>query len=158
MLEFGVDPGHLHGVDLLVERVSAARERLPHLPLVCASGARLPYSAGTFDVVLQFTVFSSILDRSLCYTVARELLRVLSPGGCILWYDFWINPVNRQTRGISPAEIRKYFPSSRISFKRITLAPPIARRIVPLSWSSATFLEKLSFLNTHYLAAIRPMS
>ena len=158
MLELGANPGHLHGADLLVERVASARVRLPHSPLTCASGARLPYPEDTFDIILQFTVFSSILNRTLCYTVARELLRVLRPGGCILWYDFWINPVNKQTRGISPAEIKEYFSSSRIEFKRITLAPPIARRMVPLSWPAAVLLEKMKIFNTHYLAAIRPIS
>jgi ubiquinone/menaquinone biosynthesis C-methylase UbiE len=156
LLGYEADPRRLNGTDLLAERVALAHERLPHLPVSCSSGTHLPYPDHSFDLVLQFTVFSSILDRGICYTVANEILRVLRPGGALLWYDFWINPVNKQTRGIRPNEIRAYFPACRISFERITLAPPIARRLAPRSWIGALFLEKLRIFNTHYLAAIRP--
>ena len=155
-LGYGAEPRRLHGVDLLAERVAAAHDRLPHLAVSCSSGAALPYADHSFDLVLQFTLFSSILDRAIGYTVASEMIRVLRPGGAILWYDFWINPVNKQTRGIRPNEIRKLFPRSRYTFQRITLAPPLARRLVPLSWPGTTILENLRFLNTHYLAIIRP--
>jgi SAM-dependent methyltransferase len=157
MLSYGSDPRRLHGTDLLVERVAAAHERLPHLPITCASGARLPYPDRSFDLVLQFTVFSSILDRAICYTVAEDMVRVLKPGGAIVWYDFWLNPLNKQTRGVRPREIREYFPGCRFTFDRITLAPPLARRLAPLSWSGARLLEKLRLFNTHYLAMIRPV-
>ncbi len=157
LLGYEATPSRLHGVDLLAERAAAAHARLPHLALSAASGARLPYADHSFDLVLQFTVFSSILDRTICYTVANELRRVVRPGGAILWYDFWINPVNRQTRGIGPREIQRYFPGCRFTFDRITLAPPLARRLVPISWTGALLLENLSFLNTHYLAIIRPI-
>jgi hypothetical protein len=83
--------------------------------------------------------------------------RVVRPGGAILWYDFWLNPVNRQTRGIRPSEIRSHFPRCRFSFERITLAPPLARRLVPLTWTGAQLVEKLRLFNTHYLAIIRPI-
>lgn len=156
-LGYGADPRRLHGVDLLAERVAAAHDRLPHLAINCASGAALPYADHSFDLVLQFTLFSSILDRAIGYTVASEMIRVLRPGGAILWYDFWINPLNKQTRGIRPDKIRDYYPGCRFSFDRITLAPPIARRLVPLSWFGASVLEKLKLLNTHYFAVIRPL-
>lgn len=157
LLNYGADPHRLHGIDLLPERLALAHERLPHLPVSCASGTALPYPDHSLDLLLQFTVFSSILDRALCYTVAREMLRVLRPGGAIIWYDFWINPVNKQTRGIKPQEIKEYFPGCRYTFDRITLAPPLARRLVPLTWTGALFLERCRFLNTHYLAIIRPI-
>jgi SAM-dependent methyltransferase len=157
LLGYEATPSRLHGIDLLAERVAEAQARLPHLALSAASGARLPYADRSFDLVLQFTVFSSILDRAICYTVANEIRRVVRPGGAILWYDFWINPTNKQTRGIGPGEIQSYFPGCRFTFDRITLAPPLARRLVPISWSGALLLENLRFLNTHYLAIIRPI-
>ena len=81
----------------------------------------------------------------------RVVLKVLRRHG----YDFWLNPTNPQTRGIRPKEIRRLFPNCRYEFHRITLAPPLARRIVPISWLLAATLEKLWVLNTHYLVAIR---
>jgi len=88
--------------------------------------------------------------------MALEMLRVLKPGGFVIWYDFWLNPTNKQTRGIKPAEIRQLFPRCKIQQKRVTLAPPIARRLVPFSWGLAYALESLKFLNSHYLALIQP--
>jgi len=53
-------------------------------------------------------------------------------------------------------EIKRLFPGCRYEFHKITLAPPIARRVVPISWIAALFLENLKIFNTHYLAVIRP--
>ncbi|HQF69865.1 MAG TPA: methyltransferase domain-containing protein, partial [Promineifilum sp.] len=149
--QLSVNPAYLLG-----ERVAVARRRLPHVAVTCADGRSLPYPDQSFDLVLQFTMFSSILDQGLCYTVANEMRRVLRPGGLLLWYDFWLNPTNRQTRGIRPREIRQYFPDSQYVFERITLAPPLTNHLVPFSWVAALSLERLGIFNTHYLAAIRP--
>ncbi len=156
-LSYGMEPGRLHGTDLLAERVADAHRLLPHVAVTVADGGRLPYPDGSFDAVLQFTVFSSILDAATCYTVASEMRRVLKPEGVIVWYDFWLNPINKQTRGIRPEEVRALFPDCRVSLDRITLAPPLARRLVPLTWSGALILEAARLLNTHYLAGIRPL-
>lgn len=153
-LRYGPCPERLHGVDLLPDRVQSAHRLLPHLPLACADGQNLPYPAGAFDLVLQYTVFSSILDEPIKARMAGEMLRVLKPGGLILWYDFWVNPTNPQTRGVRPAEIRRLFPDCRMQLERITLAPPIARKLAPISWLGCALLEKLKIFNTHYLAAI----
>jgi len=155
-LSYGAVPEALHGVDLLPNPLREAHAHLPHLPLTCADGRYLPYATGTFDLVLQYTVFSSVLDDVIKAKLAREMLRVLrDPEGMILWYDFWLNPTNPQTQGIRPAEIHHLFPDCQFEFHRITLAPPLARRLAPVSWSVCHLLEKLRVFNTHYLVAIR---
>ena len=154
-LSFGADPQHLHGVDLLDWRVAEAKALGPHLSLVRADGQDLPYADGYFDLVLQYTVFTSILDDNVKHNIAQEMRRVLRPNGLILWYDFWLNPTNRQAKGIRPSEIRTLFPDCRCGFRRITLAPPIARLLAPHSWLACHLLERLRLLNTHYLVAIR---
>lgn len=155
-LSAGADADQIHGTDLLLERLGVARTRLPPLPLTCSDARRLPYASGCFDVVLQYTVFSSILDDVIKGQIAREMRRVLRPGGLIVWYDFWINPTNPQTKGIRPDEVQRLFSGCHCTFRRITLAPPITRRLVGISWIACAALEKLGLLNTHYLAAIRP--
>ncbi|MFH2103082.1 MAG: class I SAM-dependent methyltransferase [Chloroflexota bacterium] len=154
-LGFGADPGYLHGCDLLADSLHSALQRFPVLPLACADGQDLPYPAGAFDLVLQYTVFTSLLDPAIKKKLAREILRVLKPGGMILWYDFCWNPTNPQTRGIRPAEIRELFPGCRYEFQRITLAPPVTRLLVPLSWGLCLLLERIKLFNSHYLVAIQ---
>lgn len=146
----------LHGVELLPDRLIMAGERFPGINLVAADGRHLPYPSGRFDLVMQSTVFSSILDETIKANIAVEMLRVLKPSGLVLWYDFWLNPTNPQTRGIRKAEIYSLFPNCLLTFRRITLAPPLTRKLVPMSWIAATILEKFIFLNTHYLVAIQP--
>lgn len=153
-LGYGASPRYLHGTDLLPDRIALAQDHLPLVSFSCADGQFLPYADSVFDLVLQYTVFSSILDASIKQGLAREMLRVLRPEGLILWYDFWLNPSNPQTKGIRPAEIRSLFPDSKFDFCRITLAPPISRRLVPISWLFSSFLERLALFNTHYLFAI----
>jgi SAM-dependent methyltransferase len=157
-INYGASLERLHGTDLLLNRVVDAQSHLSGLPLTCANGECLPYSADSFDIVMQFGVLTSIFDEKVKSNIAQEMLRVLrKEEGIILWYDFWLNPTNPQTRGIRPKEIRALFPGCRYTFRKITLAPPIARKIVPVSWIFASLLEKMSIFNSHYLALIRPL-
>ena len=117
---------------------------------------RLPWPAARFDVVSQFTVFTSILDPAVKRAVASEMLRVLKPGGVVLWYDFrYNNPRNPMVKGIEADEIRALFPDCRVDLERVTLAPPVARAVVPLSFIAALLLQKIPFLRTHYLGIIQ---
>lgn len=100
-------------------------------------------------------MFSSILDSDIRARAVSEMLRVLKPDGLIVWYDFWTNPTNKQTRGIRPTEIRKLFPGCTFRFQKITLAPPITRLLVPHFSALAYFLEALTIFNSHYLVIIR---
>ena len=156
LLAYGANPAQAFGVDLLHSRLQIAREQLPaRMPLVCADGQRLPYATHTFDMVLQFTALSSILDQAIRARVAAEMLRVLHPGGLVIWYDFWLNPANVHTQGIPLPAVRRYFPGCTIHARRITLAPPITRRLIGLSWGVCVLLEKLRIFNTHHLIVIQ---
>ena len=127
------------------------------MPQISASGTpALPWPDGTFDIVQQHTVFTSILDPVMKGRVCAEMLRVLKPSGAIIWYDFrFNNPANPNVRGIGIAEIRSLFPHCRVHVKRVTLAPPVARRLVPISWLASLVMEQLTIFNTHYLGVIR---
>jgi ubiquinone/menaquinone biosynthesis C-methylase UbiE len=156
-LTFRTPAACLYGLDLLPERVSYAHERFPTANILNGEAENLPYKDSAFDFVMQYTVFSSILSDSMKSQIASEMLRVLNKShGMIIWYDFWINPSNRQTRGVTPSEIRQLFPGCTFDFRKITLAPPLARRSVKISWILSEVLEKLTALNSHYLVAIKP--
>jgi ubiquinone/menaquinone biosynthesis C-methylase UbiE len=143
----------LAGIDLEPERAAA---RFPGADIRTGDASRLPWESGSFDVVLQSTVFSSILDPNMRRAVASEMLRVLAPAGAILWYDFFVNnPSNPHVGGVRRREIEALFPGCRVALRRATLAPPIARWIVPVSWKLAALLESLRVLDTHYFGVIR---
>ena len=153
-LSYGAHSEQLFGIDLLHERLRSASAQLAGSKFANADGQKLPFLPDEFDLLLQFTAFSSVLDQQVKQNMATEMLRVLKPDGAILWYDFWLNPTNRHTRGIRPAESRRLFPNGRLEFRRITLAPPLTRRLIHLSWILCQALEKITLFNTHYLALI----
>jgi len=156
LLEYGADPGSIFGIDLIASRLRLAHELLPTIDLINGDGQKLPFPTASFDLCLQFTAFSSILDNEIKQQMAKEMLRMLRPGGAILWYDFWLNPLNKQTRGVGLMEIRRLFPGCTYQVRKITLAPPIARILLPFSIKMATLLEKMKILNSHYLVLITP--
>jgi SAM-dependent methyltransferase len=156
LIRLGCDPARLFGNELLPERAAAARLRLPaSVALHEGDAMRMPLPDASFDLVLQYTVFSSILDDAFQAQLARRLWQWLRPGGAIVWYDFTVNnPRNADVRGVPLARVRALFPQARVDARRITLAPPIARLVVGLHPGACTLFNSLPLLRTHRLAWI----
>lgn len=157
LLALGAEAADLHGVDLLEDRVEAARRRLPACRIEVGDARALPYEDASFDLVLGFTLLSSVVDAEARRAVASEMLRVLKPGGLIVLYDFRLNPTNRHVRPLKPEALTLLFARCRIQVWSVTLAPPVVRALVrlPGGWLACSALEMLPFLRTHFLAAIR---
>jgi SAM-dependent methyltransferase len=153
---FGARPADLAGIELQERRAVEARARFPKADIRVGDAAELPWVDGSFDVVFQSTVMTSVLSDEVRAGIAAEMLRVLKPGGAVLWLDFrYDNPRNPNVRGIGRAELGRLFPDCSRRVRRIVLAPPLARRIAPWSIRLARLLEMTTILNTHYLAVIR---
>lgn len=156
LLEYGADPELLTGIDLLDENIQKAGRLSPHLRVICGSASRLPFPDSSFDLVLQFTLFTSILNDEVKRAISAEMARVLAPGGRILWYDFsFNNPRNPDVRGIGKREIRALFPGLEIKTKRVTLAPPLGRIVAPFSIVLYYLLSRVRPLCTHLLCLLR---
>lgn len=156
LLRWGADPARVHGCDLLPERVASARRRLSQpATLSVADGGALPYPAARFDLVLQFGVLTSILDDSLRCSMAQELWRVVRPGGAVLSYDFRYRGRNPAVRPLHPRELRDLLPEGELTHCRVTLAPPISRRLARWSWLACELLYAVPWLRTHDLVLIR---
>ena len=157
LLEFTQwDAQSLAGIDLDERRIQRAKAKLPAADLHTGDARFLPWKNNSFDLVSQFTLFTSILSLSVKKDIAAEMMRVVKSDGLILWNDFRVdNPRNRNVAGIRAAEIRALFPGCKVDLHSVTLAPPLARAIVPISWTGALILESLPFLRTHYLGIIR---
>lgn len=157
LLRLGAEPARLTGLELLPERHAAARHVLPAATTLWLGDAlQTPaelLAPASQDVVLQSTVFSSLLDDAFQQRLAAQMWAWLKPGGAVLWYDFTVNnPRNRDVRGVPLRRVRQLFPQGRIRASRVTLAPPLARLVC--RWHPACYplINSLPLLRTHVLA------
>ncbi len=156
-IKWGAQPENIVGIELLPDRVTEAKRLCPEtVRIQCGNAAELDFPSATFDLILQSTTFTSILDSGLKKQIAAEMLRVVKGDGLIVWYDYHVNnPWNPDVRGVKRREVRQLFPGCRIDLRRVTLAPPLSRLITPYSWMTCYFLEKIPLLCTHYLGVIQ---
>jgi ubiquinone/menaquinone biosynthesis C-methylase UbiE len=155
-VQWGADPSALAGIDLLPDRLQGARKRIPQADFHVGNAAQLPWADESFDLASQFLVFNNIFDDQLKRAIAQEMLRIVRPGGGILWFDLRVNnPFNPRVRGLRAKEIRSLFPGCRVDLKPVLLAPPIARLVAPVCWSLGEFLHSIPLLLTHYVGLIR---
>lgn len=152
LADFGVHPQDCVGIDLRGEAVLRAREFNPNITFIEGNAAKLPFENRAFDLVLQSTVLTSVLDGDVRKAITSEILRTLRPGGYFVWYDFaYSNPKNPNVRGIGRREIEALLSGCRLKFYRLTVAPPIGRVAAKFSPSLYRTLLTLPLLRTHYL-------
>jgi ubiquinone/menaquinone biosynthesis C-methylase UbiE len=119
----GAMPARCHGIDLVPSRIEIARERVP-VDLRVADATALPYPAAQFDLVSQFTCLCNIVDDELRQRAADEMVRVLRPGGRLVWFDLaWTKPTEI-TRPISEPAV--LFPSLERLWSRKLVSRPAA--------------------------------
>jgi ubiquinone/menaquinone biosynthesis C-methylase UbiE len=159
-LKWGARPENVVGVDLLPDRVAEARRVCPEgVRIECQNAEKLVFPSAAFDLVFQFTVFTSILDVDVKREIAAEMLRVVKPDGLILWHDYHVNnPRNLDVQGVKKREILQLFPGCRIELQRVTLVPPLVRLIGRYSWLACYLLGRIPLFCTHYLGVIRKTS
>jgi len=156
LLRLGFAPEHLTGLELLPARHALARHALPAATAVwlgdAADATHAPITPASQDIVLQSTVFSSLLDDAFQQRLADVMWSWLRPGGAVLWYDFVLdNPRNGDVRGVPLRRVQALFPQARMHVQRVTLAPPLAR--VVCRWHPAFYglFNMLPLLRTHRL-------
>jgi SAM-dependent methyltransferase len=151
--KLGFEWKNIYANELLEERYRSLLQCLPNATCIQGDALGLEYKA-EFDVVFQSTVFTSILDENFRKALANKMFEMLKPGGIILSYDFvYNNPSNKDVLKLTRKGINALFPNhKKIQFKKVTLAPPVARRIGKL-YDIANFL--LPALRTHLIAVIK---
>jgi len=156
LLRLGFMPEQLTGIELLPERAAHARQVLPAaLRVIEGDASQAAIEPGSQDLVLQATVFSSLLDGATRTALAAAMWRWLAPGGAVLWYDFTVNnPRNPDVRAVPLGELRALFPGARMRTKRVTLAPALARAVCGIHPRLYPLLNAVPLLRTHLLAWI----
>jgi SAM-dependent methyltransferase len=151
-LRLGIPAHQIFGVDLSEHRVENAKAQgVGHVEL--ASGSALPFESNSFDLVVQNVVFSSIIDAVTRQAVATEMLRVLRPGGWLLWYDAGqVASKDPHFRGVPKHEVLSMFPAVRWKWQRITTHLGLLRRIYTVFGERGMRVFDLSGLfKTHLL-------
>ncbi len=158
LVEAGVQPQRLHGIDIQAERVAAARRAVPAAEIAAGDACHLRFPDETFTVVLQFTLLSSLGSHGAIRESLGEGIRVLAPGGLLLIYEPRLpNPFNRNTLLIRNSDLNAagVTPRDQVS---LTLVPALARRLGGGTENRYERLARLPFLRTHRLIAYRAPS
>lgn len=146
----------LHGLELLPERVTAARTRVPQAAIALGDARALPYPDRSFDVVTLFTVLSSLSTWEDAESALHEAQRVLRAGGVLLvWEPRLRNPLNRDTLLVEDRRLRHALGSARIEARTTTVLPALARRLGSRTDQLYPLLARIRLLRTHRLVCAR---
>ena len=149
-LQLGLQRSNYYANELVPSLAEQLLRFIPSQQVFIGDAAALS-DTEKYDVVYASTVFSSVLNKDLASAIAGKMWKLTKPGGMVLWYDIRVNnPKNPDVRGIPLKEIKQLFPEAAgYQAQRITLAPPIGRRVGRLY----NFLN-FPFLRSHLLVAI----
>jgi len=156
LVQWGARPENVAGIDLDPAAVDYCKAHSPEIRVHGGSADEIPEADDSFDLALAFTLFSSVPDETISAGIAKELLRLVRPGGLIMVYDMRRrSPGNRSVHPISAEDIRRWFPRCPLRVKTLTLAPPVARRIggpLPLLYGP---LAAIPLARTHAMYVLR---
>jgi len=156
LLEVGAHHANLVGVDLVETRVQNASKSFPGMAFRVGNAEHLEDADQTYDLVLAITVFSSLVEREMARNVAAEIVRVLKPGGGLLWYDLRYDSVaNRDIKAVSRSRIAELFPTLRGKLSTVTVLPPLARRLGPATAAAYPALALVPPLRSHLVGLLR---
>src|SRR5215470_3268447 len=65
LIDFGAEPRRCFGMDLFSVRLQDARRTNPNISFAEANAAQLPFADNEFDLIFQYTVLTSVLDKNL---------------------------------------------------------------------------------------------
>ena len=156
-VKWGARPEDIYGIDAMASRIAAAREgNAPGVNLICGNAERLEFADETFDLIMLYQSMTLMLEDAPRRRVAAEALRVLKPGGAVLWYDYRYQRPDMKgvLRSTGKHEIKRLFPGCEYRLKSIHPFPPISRRLAGF-WMPAWYLLGIfPPLRTCYAGAI----
>lgn len=155
MPSFGADPRRLCGVELMADRLAAARLAYPALRFEPAPGDRIPLPDGSCDLIICSLVFSSVHAMDLRQRLAEDCARVLRPGGYVFWWDlFHLADLEPSV----PLDPRALFPGWSIAEQRVAWrqlpSAGMSRRL--WRYSVGRIADRFATRPTHLGALIGP--
>jgi ubiquinone/menaquinone biosynthesis C-methylase UbiE len=116
--DLGADRARLYGIDLVPERIEAAKRLAPDFHLAVADATDLPFPDDSFDLVAQFTALCNIGEDELLKRAALEMTRVLRPSGAIVWFGLIRAPASAHYRAVTVEQLSGLFPDLQVTFTR----------------------------------------
>ncbi len=141
--ELGADPSNLFGIDLTLYRLQHAKKLLNGAGYACSSAGELPFEANSFDILSEFSVFSSIFDHALRKKAAEEMVRVLRPRGWLIWYDV-SNGKGGNPQPIGRKDVMALFPDLELEYNCPIFSRELTR-IIKINVDLAFLWERLPF-------------
>lgn len=155
--ELGATSEDLYGIDITEYRISEARDASPRMNFAVGDATKLPYDSEYFDIIMQFTTFSSIPGKTSQKKAANEILRVMKKKGIIIWYDMKdkFQGKNPFPQGLTKEEVLRLFPECEIIFEKY-LHSSFITKTLKNSPLLTNFFDALPFLNkTNYLVILK---
>lgn len=152
----GIKDKNIFGIDIRSERLKLTKRKYPHSNIITMNATNITFENDTFDFITVFTLFSSIINPDIRKSIAKEIIRILKPGGFILFYDVrYNNPFNKNLVAIRIREIKRLFPKMQFKVDRVTILPPLVRMLGKANSYLYKYLSSINFLNTHYFIKIK---
>ena len=156
LIKLGAVENNLYGVDIRDEKIKICKDFFPKANVYKMDAREITFEDNYFDIIVTFTLFSSIKNDGSRKIVSEQITRLLKPNGTIIYYDFrYSNPLNRIVSGVSFQEIKDMFPNFQIDLALITLFPFLSRKICSVFPSFYVHLKKIKFLKSHLIGVLK---
>ena len=156
-VKWGSRPEDIYGIDAMASRIVAAREgNAPGVNFIRGNAEKLEFPDASFDLIMLYQSMTLMLEDAPRRRVAAEALRVLKPGGAILWYDYRYQRPDMKgvLRSTGKREIKNLFPGCEYHLKSLHPFPPVSRRLAKIWMPAWYLLSIISPLRTCYAGAI----
>lgn len=154
LVEFGAEPRRAVGLDIKLADLKTAASRTP-ASFVAGDARALPFRDGSFDVVVQSVLFSSLAPGEDRRRAAQEISRTLTTNGILIWYDFVEKAKAGLPRGLELDEVRDMFPGWRLAAYKFGLRFKWALALVNKSLCLSHLLAALGIARSHYVIIMR---
>ncbi len=136
-LDMGAEPDALFGIDLDEPALARGRKLSPHLHFASASGDTIDFPDESFDLVSHYFAFSSVPGAEFRLQLAREVMRVLKPGGLFFWWDM-LHMAIAAGGSSERLDVRELFPNDIVAERFLGAKPAPSDSLRP-----ARFVHRL---------------
>lgn len=159
LLEFGLRPENILGIDLRPTAIEHARWLNPAIPFRAVNGFDDWPAELQFDLCLQCTVFSSISGVERREGTARMMEKAVGSKGFIFWWD---RLRANDFAGNDPLDPAAFFPGRHLlSLRPVSLWPSIEESLRPLRGLRKILVSvfgRFGYPKTHVAAVFGPKS